>query len=414
MSSTPTTAAFLSPYQLGKVLSGVIPANQVKRPLWFSKFFGRVEASTFPTVNFDLEYIQKNIMGTFVEPNADTMPILLPDFGTQEMRFAYAKEGLNSPDYEEIIQRRIGQQFGTADVLGNEAWQLQQKLGLAEQRFENLFEKISRDILFYGGYSAKSEQHRDIKYDFNRTVASTYGDLLGDLVPAANLTTSAVYKPWDQVNVYMPVIPTSGTYTAGQKAWTTANIQAGTATPVKDLIKAYETAKFRSGTDACVISADAYTAFNLDVETNYASAADTTIATLLATQRDILPRTKDVQGLTFKRSWTVGVGEFVDIYIYDGLYQSRESSYKDDGSTSVLANTAVKYTPDGWMVLIPSADNGVKIYGRIQHPRAQYSPMPRWLNYWENPKTGKKEWEYHTSPVMGHTEINSVVAWKVL
>lgn len=414
MSSTPTTAAFLSPYQLGKVLSGVIPANQVKRPLWLSKFFGRVDTSIYPTVNFDVEYITKNVMGTFVDSQADTQPIVLPDFGTQEMYFSYAKEGLNSPDYEEIIQRRIGQQFGTADVLGNEAWQLQQKLMYAEQRFENLHEKVSRDILFYSGYSTKTETHRDRKYDFNRTVASVYGDLIADLVPAANLTTAAIYKPWDQTNIYMPVIPTSGSYTAGQKAWSTANIDAKTATPVADLVKMYETAKFRAGTEACLMSADAYTAFNYDVTKNYPDSASLITSVILRAERDVLPRIKDVQGLTYKRSWPLGNGELVDIYVYDGLYQTRESTYADDGSTAILANTTVKYVPNGWVVLIPPADTGITIYGRIQHPRAQYAPLPRWLNYWENPKTGKKEWEYHTNFVKGHTEINSVVSWKVL
>lgn len=400
MSNAPTTAAFLSPYQLGKVLSGVIPANKVKRPNWLQTFFSRVETSVYPTVNFDFEYIHKNIMGQFVEPDADTVPVQLQDFGTREMRFAYSKEGLNSPDYEELVQRRIGQQFGTVDVLGNEAWILQQKLMYAEQRFENLFEKISSDILIYGGYSAKSELHRDIKYDFGRTVVSTAAELAGDLVPAANLTASAIYKPWDSSNVYMPVVSgvTGGN---GAKAWTKANVTAGTSTPVKDLVKMYETAKFRAGTEACVMSSDAYDAFNYDVETNYKDAANMLTAVILRAERDILPRIKDVQGLTLKRSWAVGPGELVDIYVYDGLYNDR------------ITGARTKYVPDGWCVLIPSSDNGVKIYGRIQHPRAQYAPMPRWLNFWENTKTGKREWEYHTSFVMGHAEINSVVAWKV-
>jgi len=383
------------------VLSGVIPANKVKRPNWLQSFFSKVETSVYPTVNFDYEYISKNIMGQFVEAEADTTPVVLPDFGTREMSFAYSKEGLNSSDYEELVKRRIGQQFGTVDVLGNEAWALQQKLMYAEQRFENLFEKTAADILIYGGYSAKSELHRDLKYDFCRTVVSTAAELAGDLVPAANLTSAAVYKPWDSANVYMPVV-SDVAGGAGAKAWTKANIVAGTATPVKDLVKMYETAKFRVGTDAVLMSADAYEAFNIDVETNYKEAASQLTALILRAERDVLPRTKDVQGLTLKRSWPIGNGEILDIYVYDGIYSDR------------LTGVNTKYVPNGWVVLIPSSDNGIKIYGRIQHPRAQYAPMPRWLNFWENSKTGKREWEYHTSFVMGHVEINSVVAWKVV
>ena len=401
MSNSPTTAAFLSPYQIGKVLSGVIPANQVKRPNWLQTFFGTVETSIYPTVNYDFQYIHKNVMGTFVESDLDTNPVQLQDFGTRELSFAYSKEGLNSPDYEEIVLRQLGQQFGVVDPLANEGLILQKKLMYAEQRFENLFELVSTNILFYGGYSAKSEAHRDIKYDFTRTVVTTNAELTGDLVPAANLTSSAIYKPWDTTNVYMPVIgDTPGG--VGARAWTKANIIAGTATPVKDLIKMYETAKFRAGTEAVVMSGDAYDAFNLDIETNYKDSASMIISVILRSERDILPRIKDVQGLTFKRSWGVGNGEYLDIYVYDAYYNDR------------ITGVRTKYVPDGWCVLIPSAENGIKIYGRIKHPRAQYAPLPRWLNFWENPKTGKREWEYHTNFVMAHTEINSVVSWKVL
>ena len=432
MSNSPTTAAFLSPYQIGKILSGVLPANQVKRPLWFSKFFGMVDRTTYPTVNFDQQYIQKNVMGTFVSPNADVPPIQIGEFGTEEMYFAYSKEGLNSADYEELAQRQLGQQFGQVDVLANDALILQKKLMLAEQRFENLFEKTARDIFVYGGYSAKTQQHKDLKYNFNRVVVTTGGELqkgIGgatNLVPAVNLTTSPVYRPWDwtsantassyaQAAPYMPVVTdplNTGSSVTGCKAWTKANIDAGTATPVQDLIVAYQTAKFRAGSNDCVMSSDAYAQFSYDIEQNYPAAADNTIAVMLHTQRDILPRLVDIQGLTLKRVWAFENGETVNIYIYDGVYATRDNEYDQYGNV-VLAGTNTKYMPDGWMLLLPDASYGITIYGRIMHPRAQYAALPRWMNYWEVPKTGKKEWEIHTSFVMGTTEMPSTIAWKV-
>jgi len=398
---------FLDPYQASKLLSGVVPANKVKRPNWLQTFFSNQSTTEKDTVNFDYEFTAKNTMGMFVLPESDVTPITLNEFGTKELRFSYAKEGLNSPDYEEINVRQLGQQFGTLDVMGNEVANIRNKLALSEQRFENLFELTATQILIYGGYQAASEKHPSIRYDFGRRVIKLPADMNSDLMPSVNLTATAVTAPWDSTQVIMPVVPTGTdangtTYTSGNKAWTTANIDAKTATPVKDLIKMYETAKFRAGTDSALMSADAYEAFNYDLTKNYSTTASLTTDLLLRTQLDLLPRIKDVQGLTFKRSFPLGNGELIDIYVYDGFYHTRS------------AGTATKYVPNGFVVLIPPAENGVKVYGRIKHPRANYQAMPRWINYWEEPKTGKREWEVHTNFLMGHTDIDSVVSWKVL
>jgi hypothetical protein len=394
-------AVFLDPYQASKILSGVIPANKVKRPNWLQSYFSNVSSTEKDTVNFDVEFTAKNTMGMFVLPESDVTPITLNEFGTKELRFSYAKEGLNSPDYEEINVRQLGQQFGTLDVMGNEAANLRSKLALSEQRFENLFELTATNILLYGGYQAASEKHPTIRYDFGRTVIRTSANLDAlDLVPSVNLTTTAVTAPWDSTQSIMPVL--TGTYSDGRKSWSNSNITAKTATPIKDLVKMYETAKFRAGTSVCLMSSDAYEAFNFDLITNYKDSSVTTLDVILRSQQDILPRVKDVQGLTYKRSFPLGNGELIDIYVYDGFYHTRNTG------------VATKYVPNGFVVLIPPADNGVKVYGRIKHPRANYAAMPRWINYWEEPKTGKREWEVHTNFLMGHTDIDSVVSWKVL
>jgi predicted RNA-binding protein with TRAM domain len=395
------TLTFLDPYQASKILSGVIPANKVKRPNWLQSYFSNVSSTEKDTVNFDVEFTAKNTMGMFVLPESDVTPITLNEFGTKELRFSYAKEGLNSPDYEEINVRQLGQQFGTLDVMGNEAANLRSKLALSEQRFENLFELTATNILLYGGYQAASEKHPTIRYDFGRTVIKTSANLDAmDLVPSVNLTTTAVTAPWDSTQSIMPVL--TGTYSDGRKSWSNSNITAKTATPIKDLVKMYETAKFRAGTSVCLMSSDAYEGFNFDLITNYKDSSVTTLDVILRSQQDILPRVKDVQGLTYKRSFPLGNGELIDIYVYDAFYHTRTSG------------VATKYVPNGFVVLIPPADNGVKVYGRIKHPRANYAAMPRWINYWEEPKTGKREWEIHTNFLMGHTDIDSVVSWKVL
>ena len=62
---------FLSPYGTLKVLEGVIPANQTVRPNWLQTFFGRTRTSEAKTVNFDVEFSVKNVMGANVAPDAD-------------------------------------------------------------------------------------------------------------------------------------------------------------------------------------------------------------------------------------------------------------------------------------------------------------------------------------------------------
>lgn len=374
---------FLDPYQADKVLSGVIPANKVKRPNWLQSHFTNVSVTDKDTVNFDVEFSAKNTMGMFVEADLDVTPIQLNDFGTRQLTFAYAKEGLNSPDYKEINTRQLGQAFGQVDVAANEAANIRAKLALAEQRFENLFELVSRDILFYGAYTAESEKHHKVYYNFGRTVITTEADLNGGAVPSVDLTT---------LNANGGV---------GKRAWgSTGGTKA--VSPVQDLITMVETAKERSGVAAVLMSNDAYAEFNADLIANYKDASVTTLDVILRAQQDILPRVKNVDGLTYRRSYPLGNGEVVDIFTYDAYYHTRS------------AGTKTKYVPDGYVVCIPPSEGGIKVYGRIDHPRAKWGAMPRWINFWENGKTGKKEWEVHTNFLMGHTDIDAVVSWKVM
>ena len=404
---------FLSPYAVGKVLSGVLEALPLSRPNWMQTFFGNgFQTSERQTINFDRQYGIKNVMGQFVAPEADATPIQLGNFDTTEFYFSYAKEGWTDDSFTQINQRQLGDQFGVVNPLANAARRLQDKMVEAEHRFENLFEQCAVNIALYGGYEAVSEKHPRVRYNFNRTVATAYTDFQNPLMPSVNLTTTAVTAPWDSTITIMPVVATggtgtwdsdanTGTYTAGMKAWTKALVTAGTATPVKDLVKMYATALKRTNLEAFHMSDDAYIAFNFDVETNYFAAATTTVSSIVSIQRDIIPRAQQVQGLTFRRMWTFDNGANLPIYTYNAVYHDRTTGVQ------------TPYIGSGWVIGLPVADNGIKIYGRIMHPDAQYSAMPRWVNSWKNSKTGKWEWEEHTSFMMGHTQINALVSWKV-
>jgi len=393
---------FLTPYQAGKVLSGVIKALPILRPNFVQGFFTTKPPVLTETVNFDREFSIKNVVGTFVSFDKDATPIQLPDFSHTEMRFAYAKEDVTTDNFDVLNQRQLGQQFGQVDVMANQALRLQAKFVEAEQRIQNLFELTSSNLALYGGYEAFSEKHPRVRYDFKRTVISTVAGLSLKLIPSVNLTTTAVTAPWDSAQTIMPVIASSGGYTAGQKAWTKALVTAGTATPVLDLVRMYETIAKRTRVAAFHMSDNAYDAFNFDVNTNYKDAADVNISSILATSRDILPQAQNVQGLNLRRYWTFENGSSVPIYTYSGIYHDRSTGIEKS------------YLPDGFVVGFPDKSNGVKVHGRILHPRASYNAMPRWINYWTNSKTGMEEWEVHTNFLFGHTAIDALTSWKVV
>jgi hypothetical protein len=266
--------------------------------------------------------------------------------------------------------------------MANEVIDVREKLAKAEQRFENLHDLNAANIIFTGKHTAASEKHPTVLYDFGRSVKTADADYLAGYAPELDLTTL------------------NGNGGVGKRAWGSSG---GTAapTPVKDLIKMVKTANRRRGVSVVVMAEDAYELFEADINANYADAADLTIAVAMRVERIILPMVDEFQGLNYRRSFPVGMGRSVDIYTYDAVYHTRDTG----------AETA--YVPAGYVACIPPKQYGVTVYGRIMHPRAKYSAMPRWINFWENPKSGKKEWETHMNYIMAPLDVDSIVCWKV-
>jgi hypothetical protein len=396
---------FATPYEANKILAGVLAAlnqGQPKRPNWLQGFYPTPQNINARTVNFDQQYATRNVMGKFVSPTVDVDPVALPNYGSAELTFSYSKEGFPSDDLEDLEYRMIGQQFGQVNIQANQAARFLQKAVQVEQRFENLFEKTAAELLLYGGYLASSEKHPAVRYDFNRTKATLYTEITGttalDLIPSVNLTTSAVSAFGDTI---LPVIATGGSYTAGDKAWSIANVDSGKATPYLDVVKMVQTCNEWDSASAIQMSADAYDIFNYDLNKNYKEAADTTVMTVLSINRDILPRVQVIDGLTFRVMLNVGNGIGIPIYTYRAIYHDRTTGAR------------TRYIGNGWVNVLP-ASGYLKLHGRILHPSAGWQAMPRWMNHWMDTKTGREEWEWHTNFIMGSTKINSLVSWKVM
>lgn len=363
---------------MSKVLSGVIPANRTARPNFLQTWFGRVEYRETETVNFDKEFQSKNTVAMYVAPSVDAPIVKLQGYGTQELRFAYVKEGLVSPGWEEINSRQLGQQFGQVDVMANWIANIRKKLAQTEFNFENLFELNAANILVYGTHTASSALHPTVVYDFGRTVVTTSAAFDTGYVPAVDLTTL------DKGGV-------------GARAWSVAGGE-----PYLDLITACNTVNRRSSVEAVIMSSNAWAKLEADITANYATAADTTIAVLNRVQLKVTPVVEAYQDLNFRRSLAIGNGTFVDIYTYEAIYHNRDTGAE------------TKYIPDGYMLVLPSKQAGIKVYGRIMHPDAGYSALPRYINTWKDQKSGIQESEIHMNYLMGHTDIDSVVSWKVM
>jgi hypothetical protein len=399
---------FLGPYAASKFLEGVIEAlPKIRGTLLQTTMQSGFVTRNTKSVNFDEEFAVKNTHAIFVHPKADVTPVQLGDFSTKELYFAYTKEGWDdNDDFDtELDVRQIGQQFGQTNPLAVQAARLMQKAAIAEVRIQNLFELTQAQLAMYGGYEAYSEKHPRVRYDFGRNVTTTYADLAktGGLVSSVNLTTSAVTAPWDSSVTILPVVATSGGFTAGDRAWTRANVTAAKATPVDDLTKMYETSSRWGAVPAYyIMQDDAYDAFNFDVTTNHSKEADRTIRTMVENALDLTVKPQEIDGLTYKRTWIMGNGFSVPIYSYNAKINNRATGVEES------------FIGSGWVIGIPAPSNGLKVYGRIKHPRANYAAMPRFINRWTTEKDMLTEYEVHSNFIIGHKRINALTAWKVV
>lgn len=367
---------------MDKVLEGVIPANQPVRPNWLQSFFTDVDVHYKDTINFDKEFQTKNIPVMYVHPDVDAPLVQFQGFGTQEFTFAYLKEGLASPDYSQINSRQLGGQFGEVNPWVNHLAWMKKALATTEANFETRFEITAASLLVNGGYTASSEFHETVVYNFNRTTVTTDAGYLSRYVPSIDLTTLV------------------GNGGAGKRAWgSTGGTKA--PTPYQDFITACMTCLRQGGIAGAILSDDAYLALEADINTNYKDAAVTTLSVMNSIELKVLPVIEKYLDVNFRRAIALGNGQIVNVYTYSAGYHDR--------TTGVFT----KYIPDGRMIIVPVA-NFIKRYGRIKHPKAQYEPMDRYINTWEDAKTGKIESEIHCNFVMGSRNIDRVVSWRVM
>jgi len=388
---------FYDPYQTSALLEGVIPANQIVRPNFLQEWFPNGGTRETPTVNFDKEFMTRRTSAMYVAPRADAPLVQLQGFGSQEMRFAYVKEGIAAPDWEQLQGRMIGEQFNSTspDYWARYNAHLAAQMAVSEGNIETLFEINAANLIFTGKHTAKSDLHPTVVYDFNRTKVTTDAEFQTGYVPEVDLST---------------LVSNGG---AGKRAW---NATGGTKapTPYKDVCTAVRTVRRRGGVECVIMSADVYPYLEADINTNYKDAANLTLAVQERIDLKILPQVDKYLDLTYQRMLPImsssGGGEatttFVPVFTYEAIYHDRLVG--DELSAQKT------FVPNGYMAVLPTKDKGVKLYGRILHSKAQFRAMPRFINAWMDEKNGDWSSEIQLNYLMGFRDVDSFVSWRVL
>lgn len=405
----------MTPYQSGlPTLDGSISANPLPRPLAMSQWFGQEVTTTKDRVNIDYEFGKNNVIARFVAPTIDAAKFAHPNFGTKEMTFGYAKAAVESPDLTEISQRMFGQPFGAEqNFQANYDMILAKDMDRAVKSLENLRELCATNLVIHGSYkteiSGDNAQHPLVTFDWGRTklenssattqasrnanVASVYNDF----VPEVDLTTLKANTSTD---------------VGGGLSWDAKDNTSGTPTtvtpvaavdPVEQLRRMDRICAYRAGfTEAFVMSDDAWAWYDKARKADkYKDLWDLSKNVTPRIQKHILDMINNFQGFFLRGYMLDDIGLTVPIFGYSGTYDNIDSAVR------------TKYWEDGYVVALPSKSYGKTIYGRVMHPKAAWLPSKYWVNQWGNTKTGYTEWEIHSSFLLGHTDIDTVVSWKV-
>ena len=377
------------PYSTQAFLKGVIPANKQVRANWLQSMFPMQSTPVYTeTLTYDKELMVRNTPGQYVAPRVDAPLIQLQGFKAQELRPVYTKYAMQTPDFEQLQGRQMGQQFNELpDFSKATLTYMQKQAERGEAGIEVLKEIQARNIILYGTHTAISPYHPTVTYDFQRT----------------KTTTAAGFDSGYVVEVDLTTLDNGG---VGHLDWNHAG------NPLEHLQLMVRAVNRRSSCNKILMSNDAYNKLEAYITANYKDAATLTLAVQQRINLQVLPVLGKYQDLTFRRSLDLsggnpfsGVTNLVDIYTYEAVY--------NDPNIADYNSSLVKLMPDGYVVALPN-DLGSQFYTRVIHPNVNYEPMPVYINGWKDQKTGKWEYESHRSYYMTPNDIDSVVCWKVL
>ena len=467
--------SFGTPYSPPLRIGGLIKGNKRPRPNAISAFFANRATEQALKILVDIEANSSNVMGQYVGYDIDTQRVHLPTMGVAEFGFAYSKEKIGSPDWEEIIQRQAMEQLyaatlDSARLMGNYTANIAKQMELAHGRMDALTEKACCDLVLTGihdtvMYSPRGDA-RPMRWALGRTILQNPGGIVSTASTNAANNTAAVralntasiigtgvtvngatYAYSGQVPDMVPqtdlttLFANTSTAVGGGLSWDSVDGATGTSvagvlmdvalpSPVKTVFRMLKISGWRSGGYAIVMSNDAYAWYINDLNKNYLVQANVLNSVIDDRRFDLEFAAYVTQndGLTFRRWLDTGIAAHdgtgmlgannLDV-VNSGLSQLTEGLGRlpiftyDAKYTNRATGILEPFWNNGFVAVMPNPDFGNIRYGIIRHLNAKFQAVPRWVNYWLNPQTGFEEWELHSAPAYFHSDPNAMIVWKV-
>ena len=469
--------SFGTPYSPPLRIGGLIKGNKRPKPNAISAFFSNRATEQALKILVDIEANSSNVMGQYVGHDIDTQRVHLPTMGTAEFGFAYSKEKIGSPDWEEIIQRQVMEQLYSATLdsqrlMGNYASNIATQTALAHLRMDALTEKACCDLVLTGVHSTTMYSPRGdakpMRWALGRTALQNPNGIVSTSAANAATNTAAlralntqsiigtaititgggtVYTYTGQVPDMVPqadlttLFANTSTQVGGGLSWDSVDgatgnsvsgvlMDAALPSPVKTLFRMLKISGWRSGGYAIVMSNDAYAWMLKDLNTNYLVQANTLNSVLDGRRFELefAAYVSQNDGLTFRRWLDTGIaahdgsgmlGSAGTDAVNAELSQLTEGLGRlpiftyDAKYTNRATGIMEPFWPNGYVAVLPNPEFGNIRYGIIRHLNAKFQAVPRWTNYWLNPQLGVEEWELHSAPAYFHSDPNAMVVWKV-
>ncbi len=377
-----------SPYKVIDQLTGVQAGSTLPKTTFLQSLFGDVGTTEENSIDMDIEFNTRNMMGEYVAPDGEAKEYRLEGFGHRTYGFAYQK-GVVTNNLSPNFARRIGEVIGSGgDPNRIDEFKRLQAVNL--DAMKNLRELNARDVLFYGSHTATGERHPTIKFDF----------------PKVEATTSAQYKgssakSWSKVD--LTTLNHNGG--VGKAVWSDSGSNGGTVLVDchGDLLWWEKHARDRHyGVNSIIMSADTYATYENNIQAVRKDGYDLT-KNVRAEDRifeQLSPTLTTFKGLDLVRTVRLN-GRDYPVYVYNGTYF--------DPITGVESS----FVPDGYVLFVPLPDNQVIRFGRIMHFMAKWQAMPIWIQEIMNQETGAFKQIFHSSIFMGVKNPDAVMSIKV-
>jgi len=327
----------------------VVPNLKLAQQFLLDKFFTNIVTADSEKVSIDID-VGKRRMSPFVSPLVEGKLVEQRRYQTNEFKPAYIKDK-RAPDLRKPVRRMIGERIGGALTgIEREMANLEAEMTDQVDILNRRLEWMAAQALLGGSVTISGEGFETVVVDFGRDAALTVA-----------LT--------------------------GGSQWTPANVNAGTATPTKDIEDWQHIILKKSGAKVTdiVFSTSAWTGFLADPLAKGAIQYP-----MLAQSGNVInPGAQIEQGAVYKGKW----GQY-DLWVYNDWYV-------DDN------NVEQPMIPDGDIIMSGPNLMGTRAFGQIMDPAFNYEPMPFAPKTWVEQDPAQRLIMMQSSPIVIPSRVNA-------